>query len=92
MQRRYDSFLLRCWQHDGVRRTEVEHLQSGGRIRMTTPAEAASWIEEQCDPSFSSETSTRTEGTGQEVSSQQDQQYPREMEAAATDDARCTSE
>jgi hypothetical protein len=51
MARRYDSFVLRCWRRDGERRVEVEHLQSGGRIRAATLAAAVGWIGARCgDP------------------------------------------
>jgi hypothetical protein len=51
MHRRYDSFVLRCWQLGDERRIEVEHLQSGGRIRSDTLMGAADWIGERCDES-----------------------------------------
>ncbi|MFN8511100.1 MAG: hypothetical protein U0232_12910 [Thermomicrobiales bacterium] len=44
MTMHYDAFVLRYWQCDGERRVEVEHLQSGGRIRNATLADAATWI------------------------------------------------
>jgi hypothetical protein len=48
MVRRYDSFVLRRWQCDGERRVDVEHLQSGGRIRNATLTAAVDWIGELC--------------------------------------------
>jgi hypothetical protein len=52
MARRYDSFVLRCWRLSGEeRRVEVEHLQSGGRTRVTALAAAVEWISTQCGDS-----------------------------------------
>jgi hypothetical protein len=47
--RRYDSFVVRCWQlADDERRIEVEHLQSGARTRVLTLSAAAAWISSEC--------------------------------------------
>ena len=52
MARRYDSFVLRCWRLGGdERRVEVEHLQSGGRTRVTALAAAVEWISTRCGDS-----------------------------------------
>ena len=52
MTRRYDSFVLRCWRLGGQqRRVEVEHLQSGGRTRVTALTAAVEWISTQCGES-----------------------------------------
>jgi hypothetical protein len=51
MTRRYDSFVLRCWQLGDEWRIEVEHLQSGGRTRSATLKGAADWIGERCEES-----------------------------------------
>jgi hypothetical protein len=50
MVRRYGSFLVRCWRLDAdERRIEIEHLQSGGRMRVATLAAALDWIAGCCE-------------------------------------------
>lgn len=51
MTRRYDSFMLRCWQLGNEWRIEVEHLQSGERIRSANLMGTAAWIGERCGES-----------------------------------------
>src|SRR5262245_9914145 len=42
----YSSFLIRWWRLSaGQCRIEVEHIQSGGRSRLTSPAEALAWMQ-----------------------------------------------
>lgn len=43
--RRHSSFLLRCWDlgSDGER-IEVEHIQSGTRVLVTSVAAAVEWV------------------------------------------------
>lgn len=51
MERRYGSFLIRCWRlANGDRRVEVEHVQSGTRARLSSLASAVGWIADQEDP------------------------------------------
>jgi hypothetical protein len=41
----YSSFLIRWWRLRGdERRLEVEHIQSGQRTRVASPAEALAWM------------------------------------------------
>lgn len=45
MTRRYDSFLIRCWALDGAEpRIEVEHIQSGRRVHLSSLASAVAWM------------------------------------------------
>ena len=63
-QRRYSSFLLRCW-HVGRSelRIKVEHVQSGGSTQVDTYEAAVAWLSEHCartatdDPTSSSQAS-----------------------------------
>jgi hypothetical protein len=45
--RRHSSFLLRCWDSGGRERVEVEHIQSGTKVLVSSLAEAADWIASQ---------------------------------------------
>jgi hypothetical protein len=60
MARRYDSFVIRCWRvSDDQRRIEVEHLQSGGRTRVSALTAAVDWITTQCGDSDARATGAR---------------------------------
>jgi hypothetical protein len=49
MARWYGSFMLRCWRlPGGGERVDIEHMQSGGRTRVTSLAAAVTWIEAHC--------------------------------------------
>ena len=48
MARRYSSFLIRYWRLAGDKqRIEIEHIQSGDRMRAPSLAAAMAWIERQ---------------------------------------------
>ena len=48
MARRYSSFLIRYWRlAGGKQRIEIEHIQSGDRMRAASLAAAMAWIERQ---------------------------------------------
>ena len=45
MAKRYGSFLLRCWHlGDDAQRLEIEHIQSGARVRVASITAAVAWI------------------------------------------------
>jgi hypothetical protein len=45
MERKHNSFLLRCWwRKGGLERVEIEHIQSGERELASSVAEAVEWI------------------------------------------------
>jgi hypothetical protein len=46
VNRRYDSFLVRCWALDTAEpRIEVEHIQSGRRVHMASLDLAVAWMD-----------------------------------------------
>jgi hypothetical protein len=48
MTRRYESYLVRCWRWtDGSQRMVIEHVQSGSRTVVASPADAVAWISDQ---------------------------------------------
>lgn len=48
MAKRYGTFVLRCWWlARGATRVEVEHVQSGERVRVDSLAAALAWLEER---------------------------------------------
>ncbi len=47
--RRYNSFLLRCWDvGQGELRIKIEHIQSGGSVQVDTHEAAADWLSKHC--------------------------------------------
>jgi hypothetical protein len=51
MDRRYTSFLVRCWSlADDRRRLEVIHVQSGERARVGSLDEAFAWLAARTAP------------------------------------------
>lgn len=45
MERRYASFLLRCWRLTGGRlRVEAHQIQTGEQVRVASLAEALAWL------------------------------------------------
>ena len=45
MTKRYSSFLVRVWQLEGEEcRVEVEHVQSGAHVRLTSLVMAMVWL------------------------------------------------
>jgi hypothetical protein len=50
----YSSFLVRCWLIDDTSDErsviDVEHIQSGGRTKVTSMGEAEQWMLEACRP------------------------------------------
>jgi hypothetical protein len=45
MAKWYGSFLVRCWHlADDAQRLEIEHIQSGARVRVATVAAAVAWM------------------------------------------------
>ena len=45
MARLYCAFLVRCWQvGDDVQRFEIEHVQSGGKVRLDSVTATTDWI------------------------------------------------
>ena len=45
MAKWYGSFLVRCWHlADDEQRLEIEHIQSGARVRVATIAAAVAWM------------------------------------------------
>lgn len=50
MDKEYRSFLIRHWLlSPGERRVEVEHVQSGDRMRLDSMTAAFDWIAARCD-------------------------------------------
>lgn len=50
MARRYDSFLIRRWELEGSEpRIEVEHIQSGRRVQVSSLAHAIAWMDGERD-------------------------------------------
>ena len=47
-QRRYSSFLLRCWHVGSQLRIKVEHIQSGESTQVNTYEAALTWLSEHC--------------------------------------------
>ena len=48
MARRYSSFLIRYWRLAGDKqRIEIEHIQSGDRMRAASLAAVMAWIDSQ---------------------------------------------
>lgn len=45
MPRKYSSFLLRCWVMDDEVRVEIQHMQSGRRMREISLPAAVAWLE-----------------------------------------------
>ena len=66
MARRYSSFLIRYWRlSGGKQRIEIEHIQSGDRLRAPSLATAIAWIERQpVEPAGDSQQAAATEEIG----------------------------
>jgi len=45
--RQFNSFLIRWWRGDENERLEIEHVQSGRKLLVSSIEDAAAWLDEQ---------------------------------------------